>query len=323
MIVDVHGHISPPQIAERFPIPAALLDIDAMIERKAQAGIGLTVVGSPVGVGTMTKVPGFDHYEQPADELRRFHDWLAQTVTDHPGRLKAYAYTNPFGGDALLEQTAETVRDGGFVGLIVNSSVRGEYLDSKRADPFFAMASELDVPVFLHAPPEPVGADNLRDWGLVEQVGRFTDVTLGLATLLYSGVLERHPTVKVIAPMGGGAISLLLTRLDTARRPFGAPPPAGSGGERAQQVDVPGPPPTAALDRVYVDTATPEFHHLVANLEALGAERMLFGTDSPPSPWPVGDAVELVRRLPIGEPERQRIFSENARKLLKLEPSTA
>jgi hypothetical protein len=46
----------------------------------------------------------------------------------------------------------------GFVGLMVNTSVRGEYLDSPRADDFFAMASELDVPILLHPPAEPVGS---------------------------------------------------------------------------------------------------------------------------------------------------------------------
>ena len=102
-------------------------------------------------------MPGLDNYAQPLDQLKSFHEWLAETVAKHSPRLAAYAYTNPFGGDEMLDQTAQTVRDGGFVGLIVNTSVKGEYLDSERADPFFEMASELGVPVFLHPPAEPVG----------------------------------------------------------------------------------------------------------------------------------------------------------------------
>ena len=49
------------------------------------------------------------------------------------------------------------MREGGFVGLIVNSSVQGRYLDSEEADDFFEMAAELGVPVFLHPGAEPVG----------------------------------------------------------------------------------------------------------------------------------------------------------------------
>ena len=182
MIVDVHGHVTHPELFERFPMPPALADVEGMVEKKAALGIDLTIVGSPVGFGTMVPVPGLDPYSQPLDQLKSFHDWLAETVEAHAGRLAAYAYTNPFGGSELLEQTAETVRSGPFVGLIVNSSVQGRYLDSEEADDFFAMVAELGVPVFLHPGAEPVGTDSVRDFRLVEQVSRFFDVAVSLAT---------------------------------------------------------------------------------------------------------------------------------------------
>jgi hypothetical protein len=53
VIVDVHGHITHPALFERFPMPRTLLDIEGMLERKAALGIDLTIVGSPVGFGTM------------------------------------------------------------------------------------------------------------------------------------------------------------------------------------------------------------------------------------------------------------------------------
>ena len=234
VIVDVHGHITHPELFKKYPMPPALADIEGMLDRKSEAGIGLTVVGSPVGFGTMTRMPGLDNYAQPLDQLKSFHEWLAETVAKHSPRLAAYAYTNPLGGDELLEQTAQTVRDGGFVGLIVNTSVKGEYLDSERADPFFEMASELGVPVFLHPPAEPVGSDSLADFRLVEQVGRFMDVTVGLAALVFAGRLEQYPDLDFIAATAGGAIALLAARLDQAYqprhwggKPGGGPPAAG------------------------------------------------------------------------------------------------
>src|SRR5438034_7257582 len=129
MIIDVHGHITPPELLKKYPMPPALGDIEGMIEQKARVGIDLTIVGSPVGFGTMSRVPGLDNYAQPLDQLKSFHEWLAETVVKHRPRLAAYAYTNPFGGDEMLAQTAAAVRELGFVGLIVNTSVRGEYLD--------------------------------------------------------------------------------------------------------------------------------------------------------------------------------------------------
>src|SRR5947209_1181451 len=155
MIIDIHGHLAPP--GAHLP---ALSDVEGMIEQKARAGIALTIIGNPSGAGSMLKAPGVPFTERTPDQIKAFHEWLVETVAKHPGRLKAYAYANPFAEDKVLQDTARTVKDGGFVGLIINTSVRGEYLDAERSEPFFAMAAELGVPIFLHPPVEPVGGDS-------------------------------------------------------------------------------------------------------------------------------------------------------------------
>ena len=187
MIVDIHGHITSPELRKRYPIPPSLVDVDGMIEKKAAAGIDLTIVGTPVGAGTMIRLDGHDNYAQTSDQLKAYNEWIAETVAAHREHLRAYAYTNPFGGERMLADAATTVRDGGFVGIIANTSVRGAYLDDERADDFFAMVDDLDVPVFLHPPAEPVGSASLRDFRLVEQIGRYCDATLGLAALIFGG----------------------------------------------------------------------------------------------------------------------------------------
>lgn len=335
MIVDVHGHITHPELLKRYPMPATLGDIEGMLDRKSDVGIDLTIVGSPVGFGTMSK-RGHDNYAQPLDELKSFHEWLAETVEKHAPRLAAYAYTNPFGSDELLAQTAETVRGGGFVGLIVNTSVKGEYLDSERADPFFDMAAELDVPIFLHPPAEPVGSDSLSDFRLVEQVARFCDVTLGLATLVFGGRLEQYPSLRFVAATAGGAIGLLPTRLDQAyaprhwaagkpgegggppggRPPGGGPPPGAGSPQFENKITQ---PPSTFLAQVYVDTANSSVPNHLANLDLMGADHILFGTDSPPLATPLPAAIGVVEGLPIPEEDKQRILSENARQLFKLD----
>ena len=141
------------------------------------------------------------------------------------------------------------------------------------------MAAELGKPIFLHPPAEPVGSDSLEDFRLVEQVGRFVDVTVGLAAIVFGGRLEQYPDLQFIAATAGGAISLLAGRLDRPTRratteaavrrrataaaalPAAGPPgrPSGGGG---------GPPimryenkitrsPSTFLANVYVDTPTP------------------------------------------------------------------
>jgi aminocarboxymuconate-semialdehyde decarboxylase len=331
MIIDIHGHITSPALFKRFPMPPSLADIDGMIERKAQLGIDLTIIGSPVGEGTMMKVPGLNNYDQTPEQLRSFHDFLAETVAKHPQRLRAYAYTNPFGGEKLLTQTADMVKKAEFVGLIINTSVQGEYLDSEAADPFFAMAAELDVPIFLHPPAEPVGSGSFRDFRLVEQVGRFCDMTASLASLIFSGRLEKYPNLKFVGATGGGAISLLPSRLDLAYQPrhwqsgegqapaASAGPARPPGGAMIQSFENKiSKKPSTYLKSVYVDTACQSFPLLSANLEMVGADHILFGTDSPPLVTPLGECIDLINRLPIPDGDKQKIFSGNAKRLFRL-----
>jgi aminocarboxymuconate-semialdehyde decarboxylase len=316
VVVDVHGHVTHPDLFKMLPMPASLADIDGMLETKAAAGIDMTIVGSPVGFGTMVPIPGQDNYAQPLDRLKSFHDWLAETVAAHGDSMRAYAYTNPFGSEDELAQTAATAREDGFVGLIVNTSVKGEYLHSERAGPFFEMAGELGMPVFLHPPAAPVGTEAMGDFRLVTHVARFNDVTSCVALLAFSGVLARHPEVEIVAPMAGGAISLLAERLDLAATER-VPGPPGSTPDAP-----PGPPPSEALARVYLDTSTSSAQALQADMALVGAGRMLFGTDSPPTTVPVERGLAMVRELDVPEADRQAILGANAERLFGLAETT-
>src|SRR5262245_32149764 len=128
MTIDVHGHVTPPELLKKFPMPPSLGDIDGMVERKAALGLATTVVGSPVGAGTMLPVPGIDNYAQSPDSLEGFHEWVAETVRERPGQLVGYVYVNPLAGSASVARAAEWLRCAEFAGLIVNTSIRGEFL---------------------------------------------------------------------------------------------------------------------------------------------------------------------------------------------------
>lgn len=243
MTIDVHGHLSPPESMRRFPMPPSLGDPEAMIEAKLAAGVDLTLIGSPVGAGAMVPLPGVDNYAQTEDELARFHDWTADLVARHPRHLRAYVYVNPFGGEAHLTAVRDRLAQDEFVGLIANTSVAGRYLDHPDAADFFALAAETGAPVLLHAPAAPAAGTGLADLMSVEQLGRFADVTIGLACCVLGGWLERHPGLRLIGQGAGGALALLAEKLDRSwspehwqpGRPGPAPagaPGAGSGGVR-------------------------------------------------------------------------------------------
>ncbi|WP_406385858.1 amidohydrolase family protein [Streptomyces sp. NBC_01618] len=314
MIIDIHGHLSPPEAARRFPMPPSLTDVDGMLAARAQAGIDLTIIGSPVGAGAMARVPGVDNYAQPRDRLRSFHAWMSGLISSFPDQLRGYVYANPFGDDDHLEGVRETLADPAFVGLITTSSVHGELLGSPRADSFFALAAEAGVPVLVHAPAEPIGTDRVDDLGFVEQIGRFGDVTMGMAMIAFAGWLDKYPGLRLIGATGGGALALLPERLQTAARPrhWGGDPPSAPSSVPAVA------DPAGALQRMYVDTSTFSPAHLGLNAEVLGPERMLFGTDSPPMSVPLEELMRMIEKLPIDKASQQLILGGNAETLFDL-----
>jgi len=301
MTIDVHGHVTPPELLTKFPMPPVLGDVDGMVARKAALGITTTVVGSPVGYGTMLPVPGIDNYAQPADSLARFHEWVGETVRAKNGALTGYVYANPFSADDVT-RAAEWLRTPEFTGLIVNSSVRGEFLNDARTDDFFAMAAETGAPVLLHPPAVPVAADAMKAVGAIEHVVRPCDITMGVAAILLAGRLVRFPGLKLIAPNAGGALALLREKLDMA--------------QRRDTVD--GPPISTQLRRIYVDTATPSLPALRAALEVFGPDHLLFGTDSPPLATPLDEALAMVGALGLSEVDRAKVLGGNAVSLFGL-----
>jgi aminocarboxymuconate-semialdehyde decarboxylase len=331
VIIDVHAHIAHPDLLARYPMPPSLGDVDGMIEAKAAAGIDLSIVGSPTGAATMVPVPGVDTYRQPADQLRAFHDWLAGTVAERREHLRAYAWCNAFADDRQLAEAADTVRAGGFVGIMANTSVQGEYLDSPRADGFFAMAEELGVPVMLHPGSDPAACQGVKDYGLVEMAGRYCDVTMGLAAIVLSGRLERHPGVRILGASGGGALALLARRLDLAWQPrhWDAGPAAPAGPARPAKAGPPGLRPAARstvrpselVRQLYVDTTADGWTPVAMDIDVFGADHVLFGTDSPPLPVNFPAAVESLHRL--DDQQRDAVLSGNAAHLFELTPARA
>ncbi|MFE0268780.1 amidohydrolase family protein [Nocardiopsis alba] len=309
MIIDVHGHLSPPESLRRFPMPPSLGDVEGMIERKLDQGIGLTVIGSPVGAGAMAPGLAAENYSQSEDVLAAFHEWIAETVREHPDHLRGYVYANPFGGERHLARAQDTARGDHFVGFVANSSVLGRYTSGPPAEDFWAMAADTGLPVLLHAPALPAAAAGLDEAVVIEQLGRFCDVAIAVAMMLLDGVFDRHPDLRLIVPGTGGLLTLLPERLDMAADPPHWVGPPSRTPPRTT-------PPSAHLSRLMVDTSTTNRAALALMLEHFGPTRVLVGTDSPP----LGEAairtpLTLLSELVPDRDELALVHEGNARSL--------
>ncbi|MBW1800491.1 MAG: amidohydrolase [Deltaproteobacteria bacterium] len=305
MIIDVHSHLSPVEWSENKPV--LMFDIEGYLEAQSEKGIDLTVFSNTM----MGNMPVLDL--KKIDKIKRFHEFAAELVSRHPENLAAFACTVPFRGDEYLEETARAIKDYGLKGVMVNSSVDGEYLDSPRAYPFYELLCELDVPMCIHPPAYPVGSEWMKQYKLIETVGRPCDTTLTLARMVLYGTLEKYPKLKVIAAHLGGAITMLSGRLDMS---YGMRELSGYGDWGPEVMTK---KPSEYIRMLYVDSVS--FHQpaLMCALETLGPDHVLFGTDFPPvyTDDP-GGPVGLIKDLPLAEEDKAKICGKNAERLLCL-----
>ena len=217
--------------------------------------------------------------------------------------------------DAGLEELDRAVAELGALGFQLYSNVNGLPLDDPRFEPLFARAEELDLAIWLHPtrspawPDYPDEADSLH--GIWWSIGWPYETAAAMCRLVYSGVLEAHPRLRILTHHAGAMI------------------PYFSGRFREIQTEDQRPalerlPPSRCeyFHRFYADTAlfgAP--HALRCAIEFFGRDRVLFGTDMPlGGPTVVADTIADIESLGLPEPQRRRLYEGNARALFKPGP---
>ena len=304
MIIDCHAHLMPP--AWHHPkSPQSIFDIPRLLDEQDSAGIDLTVFGNN-WIRTPAEKDSFE-------VVNEFNTFAAEISARHSNHLLGLACAVPFGDDQFLKETERAVRDYGLKGIMINSSVAGEYLDSPNAVPFFELVTDLDVPLFVHPPRVTIGSERMEIFRLPEMVGRPFDTTLSLARFILSGGFERFPNLVMICSHVGGALPMLPGRLDFGYElrkddSFGPWEP-----------DVLPRAPSTYIEQLYYDTVSLHSPAIACAVETAGADHVLFGSDFPPVPIPLNRSVDAVRNVRISNADKQKIFGDNASRLLRLD----
>lgn len=303
MIIDCHAHLMP-QGWFHPKSPKSIFDLDGLFKEQDEAGVDITVFGN-----------NWIRSPDKADPLRvvqEFNDHAAELTAKHPTRLLGLACSVPFDDDQILKETEKAVRQYKLKGIMINSSVDGEYLDSPRATSFFELVSDLDVPLFVHPPKFTIGNEKMEIFRLPEMLGRPFDTTLSLTRFIFTGGFERFPKLKMVCAHVGGALPMLPGRY-------------GFGYELRKDMsfgpwepDVMTRPPTSYIEQLYVDTVCYHPPAVQCAIDTVGIDHVVFGSDSPPVPLPLIRAVDTVRQLRISDAEKQKIMGGNAASLLGL-----
>ena len=279
---------------------AVLADVGGRrLEAMSTAGIDLAVLSN---VGTVQGVLD----PTPAIQLaREANDYLAEVVRRHPDRYAGLATVpvqHPADGAAELERAVKQL---GMKGAMLIGQTNGQYLDDRRFDPFWERAEALGVPVYLHAadpmvlPPTYAGRPEL-----VGATWSWTAETAAHALrLIFGGVFERYPKVRLLLGHMGETLPYLLWRLDARAKAFGA---AGGVG-----------PAEVIRNNVAVTTAGMfSDPPLACALAALGDDAVLFSVDHPFED--MAAAAAWFDKAPVSDAVRDKIAAGNATRLLNL-----
>ena len=241
---------------------------------------------------------------------RLYNEGIRELIRKYPDRFAGLAAVPLQDAPRAAKVLEHAVRDLNLSGAYMGSNVNGRYFDSADFDPFWRKAEELDVMIVMH-PEDVAGGERMGPFGLRTICGNPADSTLSIGFMVYGGVFDRFPNLKLCVLHGGGFFPYHLGRFDqgfAVRR----------GGRSSQGKK----PPSAYLKNFYFDTLVYRVDTLDYLKRLVTGGRLMIGTDYP---FTLGDwkAVEKVEALDCSDAEKNAILYENARHLLKLASATA
>ncbi len=270
-------------------------DIEFRLEELDRAGIGAQVLS--------LTTPGA-HVESRERGIRLAkvtNDDFAEIAGRFPGRFYAFAALPLQDPEASARELERAVRQLHLKGGTVFTNVNGGTLDHPSFECLFQAARDLDVPLFIH-PTTPSPADAFLDYRLAATVGFTVDTTLMVARLIFSGLLDRVPGLKLIASHLGGCLPYLAERLDRGWLAY----PECKGASRA---------PSEYIKEIYLDCVS--FEPLAVDFarRLVGAGRLMVGSDYPHQIGDLRRCTEVIDKMDAPDEEKQMVLHENAEEL--------
>ncbi len=328
--IDAYSHISPPKYTEKLKkehpgfYNAILGGTPPLYDMDKRFRI-MDMYPEVVQVLTVGPVPSLEDFAGPdksVDLARMANDEMAEMVLKYRDRFVAAIALLPMNNiDAALKETDRAVKELGFRGIYVHSNINGKPLDSPEFLPLWEKMSKYNLPIYIH----PWRSDDFADYQTEEKskymiastFGWPYETTVAMTRLVFSGILEKYPNLKVVTHHCGGMIPYYEQRI---YQHYGQHERSG----RAQYITSLSKTPLEYYKMFYNDTAihgnTPA---LMLAYNFWGADHIVLGADMPLGDHYFGfrsyrQTIGAIEAMDITDAEKKKIFVDNAIKLLRL-----
>jgi len=230
-----------------------------------------------------------------------WNEEMAGAQKKYPGRLWASAAVPLQDTRVAIEVVDDAVNRLGLMGVNLPGSVGGDArIDAERLEPFYAHVEKLGLPLFLH-PTDVIFQDMLDgyDGALHLSLGRVIEVSVAAMRMILSGMMERHPKLKIVMSHTGGSLPYQAGRMDKNSKAAKLPRPVQD-----------------YMKRMYTDTVSPHSAGIKFAIDYYGIDHVMYGTDYPC--WDPAPCLALIDDIKLSDADKQKLFYDNARRILNL-----
>ena len=277
-------------------VPPLYLEVDAKLASMNASGIAVTMLS--------TNDPGPEWFGDDGPTVAQvIHDSLAGVIAKHPTRFRGLCTLPLQNEKAAAAELDRCVKKLGFRGILLYTNLAGAWCDEPQFHWLYARAEELDVPILLH-PAKPMTTEQVKGYELTSTLGNMFENTIALARIIASGLLDRHPKLKLVCPHLGGTLPYICGRMDHQLTVL------KRGPQNLQRK------PSEYLRSIYLDMVSPLPEAMRFALAFSSADKLLFSSDHP---WVEPEVIlAAFRSLKTSPADEAKILGGNARKLFNL-----
>jgi predicted TIM-barrel fold metal-dependent hydrolase len=335
MKIDIYSHVISPRFLESYRKRIGELDSAprSPYQRKGNVKERYDI---NLRIGILNKFPGlaqvltptrhsWQKHAKPDDAVylaKIYNDDMAELVLKYPDKFITAVACLPLKNiNASLDEIDRVINDLGFKGIAIGTPENGQPLDSPHLLPIYEKMADYDLPIWIHPVREYDDPDyqneDVSKYGLFQVFGWPYETTLAMARLVCSGLMGKYPNIKFVTHHAGAMISFLAGRIHMLECTYDYM-------DKDREPVLHEKSPVKFFKQFYNDTAlygnTPG---LMCAHEFFGTDHMVFGTDLPYGPG-FGEtytrlAIEAVEKMNVSDSDKQKIFADNAKKLLHLD----